>query len=248
MTRFHRTTVLPAVFLVAAIALFVAITVAKSSSSSDAQAASKPIRLAKSTLIVEVNATDGDAGLQVFLDGEPWRSMAMAGPDGQTVLEVEGEGRLENYGLTELFSESSEPPFTEFPLAEFKKLFPEGRYTFAGETIEGERLVGEARLSHDIPDGPEITSPAEDSTVGRSNVVARWNAVAESGGIDIVGYRVIVTREDPLRVFSADLPASARRMPVPAEFLQSGIEYKLEVQAIEASGNQTLTEIAFNVR
>jgi hypothetical protein len=248
MTRLHRTTVLAGVFLAAAIALLIAITVARSNSSSDAQAAAKPIRLAQSTLIVEVNATDGDAGLQVFLDGEPWRSMTMSGPDGQTVLEVEGEGRLKNYGLTELFSESSEPPFTEFPLAEFKKLFPEGRYTFAGETVKGQRLVGEARLSHDIPDGPEITSPAEDATVGRSNVVARWNAVEESGGIDIVGYRVIVTRENPLRVFNADLPATARRMPVPAEFLQSATEYKLEVQAIEESSNQTLTEIAFTVR
>jgi hypothetical protein len=245
--RFNRTAaMLAAVVLLAAISSLIAIAVARSSS--DARAASKPIRLAESKLIVEVNATDGDAGLQVFLDGEPWRSMTMTGPDGQTVLEVEGEGRLESYGLTELFSESSEPPFTEFPLAEFKKLFPEGRYSFTGETVKGRRLIGDARLSHDIPDGPEVTSPAEDSTVGRSNVVARWNAVDESGGIDIVGYRVIVTHENPLRVFNADLPASARRMPVPAEFLQSGVEYKLEVQTIEESGNQTLTEIAFSVR
>jgi hypothetical protein len=246
--RFHRTTLLSAGLALAAVATLTAIAVAQWNSSSDAQAASKPIRLAQSTLIVEVNATDGDAGLQVFLDGEPWRSMTISGPDGRAMLEIEGESRLKNFGLTELFSESSEPPFTEFPLAEFKKLFPEGRYTFAGETVEGQRLVGEARLSHDIPDGPEITSPEEDATVDRRNVVARWNAVAETGGIDIVGYRVIVTRENPLRVFNADLTASARRMPVPAEFLQSGVEYKLEVQAIEASGNQTLTEIAFTVR
>jgi hypothetical protein len=35
-------------------------------------------------------------------------------------------------------------------------------------------------------------------------------------------------------------------MPVPSEFLQSGTEYKLEIQAIEARGNQTLTEITFS--
>jgi hypothetical protein len=239
---------LPAAFLLAAISFLIAIAVAKPNSSSDAQAAAKPIRLAQSTLIVEVNATDGDAGLQVFLDGEPWRSMTISGPNGQTILEVEGEGRLRNFGLTELFSESSEPPFDVFPLEEFKKLFPEGKYSLAGETVKGQRLIGEARLSHDIPDGPEITSPEDGATVSRSNVMARWNAVAEPGGIDVVGYRVIVTRENPLRVFNADLPASATGMPVPAEFLQSGTEYKLEVQAIEESGNQTLTEIAFSVR
>jgi hypothetical protein len=247
--RFHRTTfILATVALLVAISSVVGIAAAKTSSSSDAEAATQPIRLAQATLIVEVNATDGDAGLQVFLDGEPWRSMTISGPDGQSVLEVEGEGRLHNFGLTELFSESSEPPFDVFPLEKFKELFPEGRYTFSGTTVKGQRIVGEARLSHDIPDGPEITAPADGATVARDSVVARWSAVPEPRGIDIVGYRVIVTRESPLRVFNADLPASARRMPIPSEFLQSGIEYKLEVQAIEAGGNQTLEEITFSTR
>lgn len=206
------------------------------------------VRLAEASLIVEVNATDGDAGLQPSFDGDPWRAMTIFSPDGRKLMEIGAVGRLHNFGLTELFSESSEPPFTEFPLAEFRKLFPEGRYTFAGETVEGQSLTGAARLSHDIPAGPEITSPEDGATVGRSSVIARWNAVAEPGGIDIVGYRVIVTRENPLRVFNADLPAAARSMPVPAEFLQSGVEYKVEVQAIEESGNQTLTEISFTTR
>jgi hypothetical protein len=247
-TRFHRSTlILLAALFGAALASVSAIAAAKSTSGSNASTASKPIRLAQAKLIVEVNATDGDAGLQVFLDGEPWRSMAIAGPDRRTLLEVEGEGRLEGYGLTELFSESSEPPFDVFPLEEFKALFPEGRYTFAGTTVEGERLVGSAILTHDFPDGPEITSPADGATVPHGNVVARWDPVAEPSGIDIVGYRVIVTREDPLRVFNADLPSSARSMTIPSDFLEPGTEYKLEVQAIEAGGNQTLTEIVFSV-
>jgi hypothetical protein len=40
----------------------------------------KPVRLAAATMIVEVDATAGDAGVQFFLDGEPWRSMAFSGP------------------------------------------------------------------------------------------------------------------------------------------------------------------------
>jgi hypothetical protein len=149
--------------------------------------------------------------------------------------------------LTELFSESSEPSFDEFPLRKFKRLFPEVRYSFVGTTIEGRRLVGRARLSHDIPDGPQITSPADGSMVALGSIVARWNPVPEPTGIDVVGYRAIVEREDPLRVFSADLPASVTSVTIPSEFLQSGTQYKLEVQAIEASGNQTLTEIEFSV-
>jgi hypothetical protein len=212
------------------------------------EAASAPIRLADARLIVEINATDGDAGLQVFLDGEPWRSMAISGPDGRTILAVEAEGRLTNFGLTELFSESSEPPFDEFPLARFNALFPEGTYNLAGTTVEGQRLVGRATLTHAFPDGPRIVSPADGATVARDDLVARWKPVTTPAGIRIAGYRAIVTREDPLRVLSVDLRAAVNRVEIPSEFLEPGTEYKLEVQAIEASGNQTLTEIAFRVR
>ena len=125
------------------------------------EAATQPVRLAAATLIIEVNETDGDAGLQFFLDGEPWRSMTISDPNGRVVVDVDAEGRLRDWGLTELFSESNEPPFTEVPLAEFLARFPAGKYSFVGETIEGEKIVGTARLSHDIPEGPEIPSPAD---------------------------------------------------------------------------------------
>jgi len=213
----------------------------------EGKATAKPIRLDAATMIVEVDATAGDAGAQFFLDGEPWRSMTISGPSGRTLLEIDAEGRLKGWGLTELFSETNEPPFDEVPLAEFKQRFPEGRYTFVGTTVEGDTLVGEARLSHDIPDGPEITSPGDGATVARKGVVARWSGPPEPPGIDIVGYRVIVTREDPLRVYSVDLPASARKVPIPSAFLEPGTEYELEIQAIEESGNQTFTTIFFEV-
>lgn len=79
------------------------------------------------------------------------------------------------------------------------------------------------------------------------SVVADWNAVPEPSGIDIVGYQAIVEREDPRRVFSVDLPVSVTSVTIPQEFMESGTKYKLEVLAIEASGNQTLTEIEFSV-
>jgi hypothetical protein len=243
MKRFHRR----AVALGIALSLPIGIAAARSDPGPPSRAGAKPIRLADATLIVEVNATDGDAGLQVFLDGEPWRSMTISSPDGRRIVALDAKGRLRNYGLTELFSESSEPPFNRFPLSQFKRLFPAGTYRFEGRTIDGRKLVGRARLSHDIPDGPEITSPVAGAAVPRGAVVARWNPVAEHGGVEITGYRAILEREHPLRVFNADLPALAHSVTVPAEFLEARTGYKLEVQAIEASGNQTLTEITFRV-
>lgn len=220
----------------------------KPEGSAKAAAAAAPFKEAR--LIVETNATDGDAGLQLFLDHEPWRSIAVYRPDGSKILDISTDGALKDYGLTELFSESSEPPFEKFPLAEFQKLFPEGQYRFTATTIEGEQVESVVTLTHDFPAGPKITGPEEDSTVSPANVVVTWESVTEPKGIEIIGYQVLVEREKPKppsRVFSVDLPATATRFQVPAQFLESGVEYKLEVVAIEKNRNQTLSESAFKV-
>jgi hypothetical protein len=237
----------PIVVVLATCSGLAGIAVASSGSSSRAGRAAKPIQLEEATMIVEVNATDGDAGLQAFLDGEPWRSMTITSPDGKRIVDVNAEGRLKNFGLTELFTESNEPPFDELPLEKFKRRFPAGMYRFAGRTIEGRKLVGKARFSHAIPDGPRITAPTEGATVPRDAAVARWEPVAETGKVKISGYRVIVEREDPLRVFQAELPASATSVTIPPEYLEPGPKYKIEVQSIDRSGNQTISELEFSV-
>jgi hypothetical protein len=176
-TRLHRrkAALLAALVLLAGIAGLVGIAAATSNGSPGAKAAAKPIRLDDATMIIEVNSTDRDAGLQVFLDGEPWSQRAVFAPDGHKILDVHATGRLNRFGLTELFSESHEPEFSELPLRKFKKRFPAGKYTFRGTTVEGRGLVGNARFSHNTPAGPEITSPAAGATVPEANVVASWN-------------------------------------------------------------------------
>jgi hypothetical protein len=113
-----------------------------------------------------------------------------------------------------------EPPFDELPLRKFKRLFPEGRYTFRGETIEENDITGAARLSHDIPNGPEIISPTEGQSVGCDDVVASWSPGPQPADVEIVAYRVIFEREDPFRALSVDLPASANSVTIPFEFLE----------------------------
>jgi hypothetical protein len=198
------------------------------------------------TLIVEINATDGDAGLQIFLDHDAWKTIAISRPDGTKIVDFQTQSELQNYGLTELFSESTEPPFTEFPLEEFKKLFPEGNYLFEGETIEGERIESTVPLSHAFPEEPEILSPEEESTVAPDELVVRWSPLPAVEGVEIVGYQVVVVTEtEPSRALEADLPATTTEMTVPAEFMEPGTDFKAEVLAIEASGNKTLSEVTF---
>jgi hypothetical protein len=251
----HRpaTLALAAAGLAAGVVAMVGIAGAKSDRSTSAQsgpsaqAAGKSVRLEDSTMIVELNSTDRDAGIQVFLDGEPWKSMKIMRPGGKKLVKVKAKGRLKGFGLTELFSESNEPEFSELPLRKFKQRFPEGKYRFVGRTIEGDKLRGTAKFTHHIPNGPRITSPTEGADVPIDDVVASWEPVPDRRHVDIVGYRAIVEKEKPLRVFSADLPASVTSIRIPPEFLQSNKKHKLEVQAIERGGNQTISEIEFRV-
>jgi hypothetical protein len=202
--------------------------------------------LSAASLIVEINATDGDAGIQPFFDGEPWRRAVVYWPDGRELFDVRTRGELRAYGLTELFSESSEPPFGEFSLERFKELFPEGEYRFEATGVDGTRMVGTATLSHDFLEGPTIVTPEADATVPASEVVVSWEPVTEPAGIEIAGYQVLLVQEEPvLRTFSADLPADATTIAVPVAFVQPGVEYKVEVLAIGASGNKTLSELTF---
>jgi hypothetical protein len=207
----------------------------------------RTVRLSEATMIIEVNSTDGDAGLQVFVDAEPWSRMAVFAPGGRKIIDVDAKSRLDRFGLTELFSESNEPEFSELSLRKFKQRFPAGTYRIVGRTVEGQRLVGSARLSHDTPTGPQVSSPADGASVPEQGVVARWAPGRQPSGVQIAGYRVIVEREEPLREFSAELPASQTSVTVPAEFLEPGVEYKLEIQAIERSGNQSISEQTFRV-
>jgi hypothetical protein len=67
----------------------------------------------------------------------------------------------------------------------------------------------------------------------------------------VVAYQVLVVADtpaqgNPTRVLDVMLPGRATELPIPAAFLAPG-PYKTEVLAMERSGNQTLTEVAFTV-
>jgi hypothetical protein len=205
----------------------------------------KPIRFDVSDLFIEVNATDGDAGLQMDLDGEDWRRLTLRDPSGRTLMDVANRGRLRGYGLTGMTFESSEPPFSEVPLRRFKRRFPEGRYVFRGTAVDGRRLVGSDRLTHDIPAGPRVLAPAQGAVVDPAGLVVRWDPVTRPRGVRIVRYIVIVTEAETERELSMELGPGARSAAIPPGFMAGGRDYAVEVLARERSGNQTITEVPF---
>jgi hypothetical protein len=176
----------------------------------------------------------------VFADAEEWKEFEISAPNGRRLVDITATGPLKDFGLTELFAESSEPPFTELPFDEFKRLFPEGNYRFEGETIDGRELSSVVPFSHAVLDAPQFLAPTDGGTLPADAAVIRWAPVA--GAVD---YEVIVTSADEQRVLDVTMDPTDTSLTVPAEFLNAGVEYTVEVHASHANGNRIFSQVGF---
>lgn len=208
-------------------------------------AAKKKLELEISRIYWEYNSSANDLGVHVSLDGEDWRKLKIINPAGRTIFEVEGRGPYRLLGLTELFFEGAEPNLDDFPLENLLARFPEGTYRFTGRTVDGDVIAGTGQFTHAIPAGPTNVVAA----LNGNSLVISWNPVTGPPDgfpdlpITIVGYQVIVGS------FQVTIPATTTplQVTVPPEFVASlpGGQNLFEVLAIEASGNQTITEGSF---
>jgi hypothetical protein len=252
---------LAAIFASGQVAIFASGQVALTGEGSNRTADSgTAIPLKEAKLNIEHNAKDNDTGFQGFLDSEGWDRITVTGPDGR-VLDFKGEGELGQLGLTELFFESVEPANADVPIPQVLQTLPEGEYTFEGSAIEvGEKLgktTGTALLTHDIPEGPGLLSPAEDAVVPEDeDLLVSWSPVDQTidgSDINIISYQLIIEKdEDPhphmigKMGLSMYLPPDVNEMTIPEEFLEPGTDYSWEVLAIEESGNQSLNSSQFS--
>lgn len=210
------------------------------------------VKVKDARLKFEINATDRDGGVQLFLDADQWQRMSIFDSQGRKILTTTTEGLMAKQGGTELFMESAEPTFDELPLRALLHRWQAGSYEFRGRGLDGEILVGSARLTHDLPSGPELVSPIEgDGPQDPGNTVVRWKRVPPPNGSPIIGYQVLVVEPDtglralPKMTLDVTMPPTANRLKVPPGFLQPDTEYEWEVLAIERGGNQTLSSSTF---
>lgn len=234
---------LPALFLMAVAVL--GLTAAAPAPQSNKRGDGKEIPFEITKVYFEYNSTANDLGVHVFLDAEDWKTLKIVNPRGRTIFNVLGRGGYRQLGMTELFFEGAEPSLDEFPLDELLALFPEGEYEFEGTTVDGAELEGTATFTHAVPDGPSVSA-----VVGPDNaLIIGWEPVTGPAEIlpdeeiEIVGYQVIVGE------FQVTLPGTATGVTVPPEYVASlgSGEHAFEVLAIEAGGNQTITEGFFTI-
>ena len=206
------------------------------------------IELDEAAVFIEWNSTDTDFGIQVFWDGDPWKSMKVENHDGKKVLDVKTGKNVKAQGLTEGFFESAEPPASELSMQQFFDRHPEGTYEFKGKTLDGKEIEGEAEFTHTLPSPPKNLKPAGGDIVSRNGFTVSFDEVTkdtEGNDIDIEFYVVVVEKEDVdpiLQTIEIILRPGTTSVDIPKQFLEAETEYKIEVIAQEESGNRTITE------
>ncbi len=216
------------------------------------------VELPVTKLFIEHHATAGDTGVHGAFDGVDWQKLCVFDPRGKLVLQVEPRKQLKDLSISGIFFESREPPNDEVTIAELLARFPQGLYSVRGRSLEGERLTGAATFTHDIPAAPVVVFPQENGTVPAAGFTVVWNHVTTTlagAPLNRTGYEVIITKDvadDPngfsRPTFDVHVLPSVTRLTVPAEFLQPGTRYELEVLVLEVSGNQTITSLFFQTQ
>lgn len=233
--------------------LCIAIVGALAATHAEARRGGPSVAYDEAEIFLEENSTDGDLGLHFKVDGEGWRRLVITGPKRRRLVDVRVGGSLGHViGLTEIFSESAEPGFDELPREDFLSLFPPGKYRFYGRTVDGLRMRGRTRLTHVLPAPAVLSEPEEDDEVDADeDLEIEWQTVADPNPPRnmVEFYEVVVEKDEDderLRVFSVHMLPTDTNVICPAEFLEPGKDYKVEVIVQETSGNRTSIEVPFS--
>jgi hypothetical protein len=187
---------------------------------------------------IEQNATDGDTEVVIFVKGgdDGFKHLSVRAPDRRMVVSTFSLDPTIR-GQRELLFESPEPP-GEAILASY----PEGTYVFKGVTHAGERFVGRAHLSHDLPLAALILAPSDGACVPPGPLVIEWSAVTNAEQIIL---ELENESADPEQSFTFSLPADATRFELPATLIAPGASYQLGIGTVGENGNIVFVEVGF---
>ena len=224
-------------------------------------------------LFFELNDTDGDLGLQGFVDGEAWKSLEIAGPESANEEEEEPvlmsiwlRNALRRQGLTEFSFESEEPGFDELTPAQFFRRFPQGIYELEGITLEGDEVEAEVRLSHVLAAPPRNITvngkpqapncDAEELPEVSGPVTINWAPVTQSHPtigtpnreVEVQEYQFVgeIEREGrtPEEItLEVILPRGVTQFTLPTEFTRLSLDGEVKYEIITKLENGNLTAV-----
>jgi len=182
--------------------------------------------------------SSSDVDAQAILSGEsedPLKKLAVYGPNGLTIVkaQMEDEGDL---GQADFQFDTPEPT-----IQELEEAYPEGTYWLLAVTIDDETRMESVDLSYDLLNAPVPTFPTDGATnVAVNGLTITWQAVEDAEEI-----RVEIEDEGEGTALEADLAGDATSFNVPDGWLQSDMEYVLDIEAEGSNGNVTVTDLRF---
>ena len=201
---------------------------------SGAAAQGLPVEFEELTMIFELNETDGDAEVVIFAQtSEGMEKLTVLGPKGAKRIDLRARGARDDIGLAEVLIESAEPS-----IAQVKKAFPEGQYTFMARTVSGQRVEGTVTLSHDLLPAPSFTP--QDEEVDPDHVVVSWSPVPGAAA-----YQVEVEQDDIGVNLTVTVGPDVTSLEIPSGFLEPDTEYEVGVATIAPTGNVSVAESSF---
>jgi len=201
---------------------------ANGSSSQDAPIAP----FSEASLILEHNATDGDAEIVAFVKGgdEGLARLRVFAPDNTLVMDVATQEEV--VGLREFMVESAEPG-----MAELVGAYPAGSYRVEGVTISGKALRSTVILSHELPSRPTLEVDPAGKTIA-------WSSVQGATRISIE-LEFEVDGEDVMEL-TMDLPTSVKSFAIPEAFRRAG-DYQVGLAVTGSNGNVVVVEKEFAI-
>ena len=185
---------------------------------------------------LEKNVTDGDveAVIEIRVDDHGLTKLTVVSPSGKTILDFESPDKA-IMGIRQFRFESPEPKNEE----SLKSAYPEGKYTFSGETTSGKKLSGTSSLSHIFPKAGKITQPSLNTkNLSTSNLKISWGSEK-----DAVSFTVYVENDD--FNFTATLPSSKTMLIIPEGYLEAKTLYMLGLGTQSKNGNISFVEMEF---
>lgn len=186
----------------------------------------------------EQNATDEDVEVVFEAKGgaEGLAKLTVVSPDGRTVVNFTAPD-ASTLGIRQFRFESPEPK----DVKSLKAAYPEGVYTFSGETAAGVKLEGKSTLSHMLPAPVSFVQPkAEAEGVAVKNSVITWAPVK-----NVTAYIVYIEQDELQVEFTARLPGTVPKFAVPDGFLLPDTQYTLGIGTVTEEGNVSFVETWF---
>ena len=121
--------------------------------------------------------------------------------------------------------------------------YPEGDYLYFGTATNGQRFVGSATLSHELPGEATIVSPVEESVIEPGALTILWTAVP-----DAAQYIVEFENEsaDPEQSFSFVVGPETTSFAVPSAIVVPSSDYQVGIASVHENGNVVFVEATFS--